>query len=84
MLQDNQFELGDIARVYPVFRCLTNKVLLVSSSRCVTLCGIPTGSDEIIQSRELHNKCIVVILEEWLRSETRGKDGFELPLGLFL
>lgn len=65
-LQDDKLELCDIVWMYPVLGRLTNEATLASTSCTVTLHRIASGSNNIIQLRELHNICIVIILKEGL------------------
>jgi hypothetical protein len=79
VLQDDQLQLGDVIRVNPVFGCLTNKVLLASTSGRIAF-----GTDKVIQLGEIDNEGIVVVLEERLGIETGSKDRLKVPLRLFL
>jgi hypothetical protein len=84
VLQDDQLQLGDVIRVNPVFGCLTNKVLLASTSGRIAFDWVTFGTDKVIQLGEIDNEGIVVVLEERLGIETGSKDRLKVPLRLFL
>jgi hypothetical protein len=75
-LQDNKLELGNIVRMHPVFCCLTDEILLSSTSRRVSDDRVTTSTDEVVQLRQLDNEGIVVVFEKRLRSQASSKDGF--------
>lgn len=81
VLEDNELELGDVVGMNPVLGGLTHKVLLSTTSRGVTLDGVTTRADQVVELGELDNKSIVVVLEEGLGVKTDGEDGLEGPLG---
>lgn len=83
-LQDDQLQLGDVVRVYPVFRCLTNEILLRASRAAVALGRVSSGANQIIQFRKLDNERIVIILEKRLCVEARGENWPQHPASLFL
>lgn len=68
----------------PVFRGLTDKVLLGAPRSGISLDRVALGPDQIIEFGKLDHKSIVVVLEKWFGVEARSKDGFEVPAGLFL
>jgi hypothetical protein len=84
VLQDDQLQFGDVIPVNPVFGCLTNKVLLVSTSGRIALDRVTLSTDKVVQLGEIDHKGIVVVLEERLGIEAGSKDRFEVPLRLFL
>lgn len=70
--------------MYPVLCCLTDKVLLATAGRAVSLDWVTSGSYQVVELRELDNKSIVVVLKKRLRFQACSKDGFEVPGRLFL
>lgn len=44
-LENNQFQLGDVVRMYPVLGGLSHKVLLSATCRRITLDRVTLGSD---------------------------------------
>lgn len=68
----------------PVFRGLTDKVLLGAPGSSISLDRVALGPDQIIEFGKLDHKSIVVVLEKWFGVEACSEDGFEVPAGLFL
>jgi hypothetical protein len=49
MLEDNELQLDDIVRMNPVFRCLANEVLLLSTGGRVTLDRVAARTDDVVE-----------------------------------
>ena len=84
MFQDDKFEFSDVVGMDPVFRGITNKVLLRAAGRGVSLDRVATGADKVVLFGEFDHQGVVVFSEEWLCVETSGEDGFEDESCLFL
>jgi hypothetical protein len=84
VLEHNKLQLQDVVRVYPVLCGLAHEVLLLSSCRRIAFDGVSSCADDVIESRELHDVRVVVVLEEGLALEAGGEDGLEEPACVFL
>jgi len=70
--------------VYPVLCGLTNKVLLATTCRRVTLDGTTSCPHVIVDLGKLDNEVVIVVLEEWLCIESGREQRFELRFGMSL
>ena len=68
----------------PVFRGISNEILLAAAGSTVSLDRTSLGSHQVIQFGELHDEGVIIVLEEWFRLESGSKDGFQIPARLFL
>jgi hypothetical protein len=68
MLENDELELRDIIRMYPVLRSLAHEVLLLSSGCRVAFDGISASSDAVVELGEFDDEGVVVVLEKWLLS----------------
>lgn len=50
MLEDDEFDFGNIVGVDPVFGCIAYKVLLFPTGAGVTFCGVTAGTDKVVLS----------------------------------
>lgn len=64
-LEDDQLHLCDIVWMYPIFGRIPNEILLTSSCCTVALSRYPPCTNKIVDSGELDDKGVVIILEEW-------------------
>lgn len=83
-LEDDKLQLRDIIWVNPVLCCLTNEILLTTAGRAVPFDWISFRPDQIVKFRKLHNKSVIVIVEERLRFQARSEDRFQMPRCLLL
>jgi hypothetical protein len=68
----------------PVFRRLTNKILLFPSGRRIPHYWMPSRPHQIIQLRQLQNKRIIIIFKKRLSSQPSSKHRLQLPFRSFL
>ena len=64
MLQNDELQLSNIIGVDPVFGSLSHKVLLRATGGAVALRWVAARTDEVVQTREVNNESIIVVLEE--------------------
>ena len=65
--QDDQLQFRDIIWVHPILCRRAHKVLLSAASRAVPFDRNSLVSNQIVELRQLDDKGIVVVLEEWFR-----------------
>ena len=70
--------------MYPVLCSLPYEVLLPSTCSTVSFDGVPSCADQVVQLRKLHDRIVIVVLEERLALESRGEYWLEMPRSLFL
>jgi hypothetical protein len=83
-LENDQFQLGDVIRMYPVLGCLSHKVLLSTTCRRVTLDRVTLGSDQVIEPGKFHDERVVIVFEKWLGIQSGSKHWLQIPPCLFL
>ena len=75
MLEDNELQLCDIVGVNPVFGSLSDKACLASTSSTITLDWVSSGSDKVVELRQLDDRCIVIFLKNGLALSRVSKTG---------
>ena len=68
----------------PVFRGISDKVLLTSTGRGIAFDRASTGAHKIVLFGEFHYEGVIVFSVEWFGVETGCKDRFKNKSGLFL
>lgn len=65
--------------MHPILGRLTNKILLTASCSAIPFDRIAPGPDLVIELREFDDESVIVVVEERLRPESGGEDGFKVP-----
>jgi hypothetical protein len=84
VLEDHEFDFGDVVRVNPVFGRVADKVLLFAAGSRVAHDGVPAGADKVVLFGEFDDKGIVIFAEEGLCIETGCKNGLEDKTGFLV
>ena len=84
MLQDNEFELGDVIWMDPILCGITDEILLRSAGCGIAFNWVAAGSDKVVLFRELYYEGIIVFFVEGFCIESSCKDWLENETRFFL
>ena len=85
MLQDSKLEMYQVVWMDQVLSCLPYERALIATCTGVTLHGVATSADKVIEPRELDNQCIPInLVERSFLEVVLYKRCLQCATGLFL